>query len=334
MKRVALILLVSYVIVLLVNLAGNYEYYKSGNDWRPSVIFTLSVTTIGLLAYILPYELLIRKRLNWSTRPNFKLLMLVLFSGLYGLLLMVLFMQAKVWLYHLQPYPLENYIDNSIYAVLLCMLVSLIMHGQAFLTQLKRSAQANEMMQRQLLQAQYEALKNQVNPHFFFNSLNTLISIIPEEPEVAVNFVKQLSRVFRYAIENSGENTVPLEKELKVAESFLFIHTQRFQEKLKVEINVDEAALRKSIVSHSLLMLVENVIKHNEISGDKPLTLRIYNDDETYLIIENTLNPKLYAEPSTGIGLSNIKERYKLLSDKSVTIETAESEFRVKIPLL
>jgi LytS/YehU family sensor histidine kinase len=214
------------------------------------------------------------------------------------------------------------------------MLVSLIMHGQTFLTQLKRSAQANEMMQRQLLQAQYEALKNQVNPHFFFNSLNTLISIIPEEPQVAVNFVKQLSRVFRYAIENSGENKVPLEKELKVAESFLFIHTQRFQEKLKVEINVDEAALHKNIISQSLLMLVENVIKHNEISGDKPLTLRVYNDNETYLVIENTLNPKLYVEPSTGIGLSNIKERYKLLSDKPVTLETAESEFRVKIPLL
>jgi len=333
-KKLLITLLISYVVVLIVNLAANYPYYAAGNDWRFSVFFSIIVTTIGWVGYILLYNLFFKKHLNWKKKPNENLILSVIISGVYGIILMVLVMKSLVWFFHSKEHTMYAYTNNSIYAVLFTMLIGLIINGQEFLRQWKKSAEENEQMKREMLRSQYEILKSQVNPHFFFNSLNTLNTLIPENPEVAGQFVKQISKVFRYSLQKREEQTVSLETELNIVQSYLFINQQRFGGKLVVNIQIDDSVLPLHIITHSLLTLVENCMKHNEISQANPLSVNIYNDGEVYLVVSNTYRPKALSEISIGIGLPNIVDRYKLVTDKPITIEKENGMFTVKIPLL
>ncbi len=331
--RILVILLVSYLLVLGVNLAGNYEYYAAGNDWRYSVYFVLTVTTLGWTSgmfLIAPFLERVFRR-NW--KPTIQLLISVLVLALLGVLIMVVTMKFMVWFFHFQEQSVSSYVSNSIYSVLFTLVFGLMAAGQQFLVHLKKGEEENAQLQKEMIRSQYEALKSQVNPHFLFNSLNTLTVMIPRQPDLAIKFVEQMSKVFRYSLQNSGENVIDVATELKVVQSYLFLNEQRFEGKLITEIRVDEAALERKIITQSLLMLTENAIKHNEISVMKPLTVRILNERD-YLVIENSLQRKLLPEESTGMGLVNIKKRYELATPNPVIFEEAADLFIVKIPLL
>jgi LytS/YehU family sensor histidine kinase len=232
-----------------------------------------------------------------------------------------------------QDFPQSDYIMNSTFCALFTLIFTLMAYGSEFIKQWKISIHENERMQHEMQQSQYELLKSQVNPHFLFNSLNTLITIIPEKPEVAVSFVKQLSKVFRYALIHVADNTVSVVTELKIVDAYLFLNKERYGEKLIIDIQLDEQALKLSLITQSLLMLVENAIKHNELSEKHPLTINIYNEGDI-LIIKNTLQLKKLLDPSTGIGLNNIISRYKHVTNIPVTIEKERNWFIVKLPLL
>ena len=188
-------------------------------------------------------------------------------------------------------------------------------------------------MKQEMIQSQYETLKSQVNPHFLFNSLNTLTVMIPQQPDVAVRFVEQMSKVFRYSLQHSGDNTIDVATELKVVQSYLFLNEQRYGSKLTVDVKVSDAVMQQKIITQSLLMLVENAIKHNELSHENPLAVRIYNEG-AYLVVANTLQRKSLIEQSTNIGLDNIRKRYVLATDMPVVVDEANELFTVKIPLL
>jgi len=334
LKKLLITLAISYVIVLGVNLTVNFQYYRAGNDWRFSIIFSLTVTTLGWLGYILLNELFFKKYLNWKKKPNSNLLLSVLISGLYGVILMILVMKSLVWFFHFKEHSLYDYTNNSMYAVLISMLIGLVVNGQEFLKQWRKSAEENELMKQEMLRSQYEILKSQVNPHFFFNSLNTLNTLIPEDAEIARHFVQQLSRVFRYSLENMEEVSVTIDIELNIVRSYLFLYKQRFGPKLMLHIDIAASVLSLHIITHSLLTLVENCIKHNEISSANPLSVDIYNEGNEYLVVQNTYRPKTLSEKSTGIGLPNIVDRYKLITDKPIIIDNNAVLYVVKIPIL
>jgi LytS/YehU family sensor histidine kinase len=283
---------------------------------------------------MLLFEFFFRKHLNWKKRPNTNLLISVLISGVYGVALMILVMKSLVWFFNFKESSLYEYTNNSIYAVLFAMLIGLVINGQEFLKQWKKSAEDNELMKKEALRSQYEILKSQVNPHFFFNALNTLSTLIPEQPEIAVSFVQQLSKVFRYSLEYKEEGIVNIETELKIVQSYLFLNKQRFGDKLIVNSHVDAGAMHLQIIAQSLLTLVENALKHNEISFLHPLHINIYNDRDEYLVVGNSFRPKELSEKSLGIGLPNIVDRYRLVTDSPVTVEKVNGMFTVKIPLL
>jgi len=333
-KKTLITLLLSYLVVTSVNIIANYPEYAAGADWRFSILFSVAVITVGWAGYILLDSLFFRKIMNWERRPNATLLFSVLISGLYGIMVMALAMKSLVWFFDMRDQPLYDYVNNSMYAVLFAMLIGLAINGQEFLNQWKKSAEENDRMKQELLRSQYEMLKSQVNPHFFFNSLNTLSNLIPENPEVAGRFVNQLSKVFRYSLQNRQEQSVSVETELDIVQSYLFINQQRFGSKLVVNVEIDKRALPLHIITHSLLTLVENCIKHNEISFANPLSVHIYNDNDEYLVVENTYRPKALSEISMGIGLPNIVDRYRLVTDKSIIIQKENGLFTVKIPLL
>ncbi|MEQ1624995.1 MAG: histidine kinase [Sediminibacterium sp.] len=208
-----------------------------------------------------------------------------------------------------------------------------IYESRYFMNQLKHSVEEKEMLKRESLMAQLNALKTQVNPHFLFNNLNTLCSIIPEHPKQAVAFVQELSKVYRHILEVKDETSIPLREEMEVLQAYAFLLQTRFGENLQIEISVPVANMEDKVVPLSLQLLMENAIKHNIVSQDRPLHILVTVKDGK-LMVSNNLQKKNQLIESTGIGLTNIRNRYKMLTNQTVeVIELAES-FSVSIPLI
>ena len=209
-----------------------------------------------------------------------------------------------------------------------------VYEGIYFYQQLKKSIQEKEELQRENIKSQLEGLKNKVNPHFLFNSLNTLSYLIPEDPDKSVKFVHQLSKVYRYILEMSDEKLIPLSKELSFLNAYVFLLKERFEENLQVEMDIPKARLSDQIIPLSLQILFENAIKHNVISSSKPLTIKVLINDEGKLVVENNLQKKKQIKDSTKFGLENIKNRYRFFSNEAVDVIATSSSFMVSLPLL
>jgi sensor histidine kinase YesM len=199
-----------------------------------------------------------------------------------------------------------------------------------FIKEQKENIIREEKLKTEIIKLQYETLKNQVNPHFLFNSLNALTSMVAENDE-AVHFIKNLADVYRYVLDQKDKELVSIEQELDFVSAYLYLHQIRFGKNL--EIHICKAPANKMVVPLAVQMLVENAIKHNEISVDSPLKISIYIENDL-LIVENNLQLKSIVPDSSKIGLGNIKSRYEYLTDIKIVAETLERKFIVKLPLL
>lgn len=179
---------------------------------------------------------------------------------------------------------------------------------------------------------QNETLKSQVNPHFLFNSLNTVSSLIHSDPEKADRFISNLSSVYRYILENSQKDRVPLQSEIDLINRYFDLHRVRDEEKMVLSIDYSDAGIYQ-ILPVSLQILLENAIKHNIATRDNPLKISIYFEDQ-YIVVKNNLQKKATQMKSTGIGLRNLAERIRLISGKDLIIEETTDSFIVKLPLL
>lgn len=188
--------------------------------------------------------------------------------------------------------------------------------------------------QKENLQSQYDVLKQQVNPHFLFNSLNVLTSLIKLEPDLAEKFSEQLSKVYRYVLENKDNELVDLNTELNFLDAYIFLLNIRFVGKLEVKMNIPEENRNDRIIPLAMQLLIENAIKHNVMSKNNPLIIDIYIDGNNCLKIINNLQERPSQIVSTGVGLKNILNRYKLLNLPVPTFEKTENEFIAQIPLV
>lgn len=226
-----------------------------------------------------------------------------------------------------------NFTPGIIYSVVITLVISLVMHGRAFLTNWKQSAIHAEALKKENMAARYESLKNQVNPHFLFNSLNALTNLVYEDQEQAVKFIKQLSEVYRYVLDTRDKEVVTLAEELTFLKSYFFLQRIRFGEKLLLNTSLHEEA-GIWLPPLALQMLIENAIKHNVVSDDDPLRVSLYCVDG-FIVVENNLNRKTSStEPSAGIGLDNIQKRYAFLISRPVEIIEDGKSFIVKLPIL
>jgi len=212
-------------------------------------------------------------------------------------------------------------------------LIWAIYEGIIFYTKLQKSIQEKEQLQRANIQSQLEGLKNQVNPHFLFNSLNTLTYLIPEEPDKAVNFVQKLSKVYRYILEIRDQKIVTISDELEFLNAYVFLLKERFGENLNIDINIPDKFHQKKVVPLSLQILFENVIKHNIISTQKPLHINV-SIEKNKLIVKNNLQKKNQVISSTSMGLQNIKNRYQFFTKKEVDVIVTTESFLVALPLV
>jgi len=218
--------------------------------------------------------------------------------------------------------------------VLLIMTTTTMVDLSMFLLEKWRFSLAElERFKKENAEFRFESLRAQVNPHFLFNSLNTLSSLVYQSKEKAASFIRELSDVYRYILENRDRELITLEKELEVLQSYVFLVHLRFEQNLSISIDVDSNKSNLLIAPLSLQMLVENATKHNVISKKKPLNVRIFTDND-YIIVENNLQQKEVKKYSSKLGLKNITNRYGFLTKRKLEIIEADEKFIVKVPLI
>ncbi len=191
----------------------------------------------------------------------------------------------------------------------------------------------NQELKTENLDAQLGQLRNQLNPHFLFNSLNTLKVMVKEANPKSMEFIIKTAELYRYLLQSQTTDLVSLKEELQVANAFVFILQQRFEQGLLVNIEIPAELLNKKIPPFAIQLLIENAIKHNIISNSKPLTISVYSSGNESISVANSLQRRRSMEASTKIGLKNLEKRYKLIGSRSIEIMEDEAKFSVKLPL-
>jgi LytS/YehU family sensor histidine kinase len=197
----------------------------------------------------------------------------------------------------------------------------------------KKAVIEAEKFKRISIESQYATLVNQINPHFLFNSLNALVSLIPQSPDKAVEFVNKFSKIYRYVLDSKDKIVCELKDEIDFMDSYFFLQKIRFGENLIIEKRIDSKLLIQYIPPLSIQLLIENAIKHNEISKTNPLKISIYSSGQ-YLIVENNLQPIAIKNDSTGIGLKNLTDRYEHLSTLIPEFYVLNNHYIAKIPII
>ncbi|SIS92361.1 Histidine kinase [Chryseobacterium ureilyticum] len=222
------------------------------------------------------------------------------------------------------------------FTINIALLISAFLHAKGFMQELKKASK-KEVVEQKLIaksaNAQFESLKNQLDPHFLFNSLNVLSSLIDENPSQAQKFTASMSKIYRYVLEQKDKELVTVEDEMEFAKTYCDLLKTRFEDSVDFIFEVKKEDYRKYVVPLSLQLLLENCIKHNFATSSKPLIIRIFSENDI-LCIENNLQVREQIKESSGIGLANIVQRYSLLTKRNVFIEKSEDYFKVKLPML
>lgn len=216
-------------------------------------------------------------------------------------------------------------------------IITCIVTGSCYMIHLLRKSQQvlveNQQLRTENLVNQYEALKNQLNPHMLFNSLNTLRSLIRETPDKAQDYLQELSRVLRYTLQENECQSVTLREEMEFVSAYIFLLKMRYEDNLEFDIRIDEAAGARQLPPMSVQLLIENAVKHNEISNRHPLVIRVFTEGNR-LTVSNPVQRKLTASGGLQIGLANLAKRYNLLFKEEIEVREENNTFIVTIPLI
>ncbi|MBT8377582.1 MAG: histidine kinase [Bacteroidia bacterium] len=218
-------------------------------------------------------------------------------------------------------------------ALLITLVISLFFHALYYYRELQKNKVKEQKVIAGTASAKFDALKNQLDPHFLFNSLNVLTSLIEENPENAQKFTTALSKVYRYVLEQKNKELVTVDEELDFARTYMSLLKMRFEDSIIFEIPEKAQNPESKVVPLSLQLLLENAVKHNMVTSSKPLTIKIYEDSD-HLVVMNNLQPKQIVKKSSGVGLENIKQRYNLLTNKKVIINQEAKRFAIALPML
>jgi hypothetical protein len=281
-------------------------------------------------------------KVGWEERPLRRLLFTVGMSTLASLLVIVGVGEGfSILLWHRTPgYTFQhNFLAQSAFPLLMTVVVSLFLHSRSFLMAWREATVRAERLEKESAVARLDSLRRQVDPHFLFNSLNALTSLVEEdEPARAVRFIRQLSSVYRYVLDSQSQELVPLSEELQFAEAYIFLQKTRLDEALQVELSLPPAQDLGAfyLPPLALQLLLENALKHNTAYQADPLHLHVAVDTAAAtLTVRNTLRPRrLPANETSGRGLVNLRARYGFLTQRPVAAGPVAGEFVVTLPLL
>jgi sensor histidine kinase YesM len=313
---------------------GIIQTYFTCRSCRTSFEYFLSISTLITSCWALAWfgneylHEVLDEKIDWTKYPVKRLMAGLVVMLLYTVVTISVVLKLSKTVFGLNV----GDISESVYVSMgITLMISMVLTSRSFLFNWRQTAIDAEKFKRESTVAKFESLRNQVNPHFLFNSLNALTNLVYEDQDKAVKFIKQLSEVYRYLLETRDKEIVSLEEEKQFLQSYLFLQQIRFGQKLKLDISLEG---KSSMVPPLVLqMLVENAIKHNVISEEHPLHIRIYINSD-FIVVENNLQKKeLLATDSQGIGLDNICKRYEFLTDKKVEV-IVDKNFKVRLPML
>ena len=298
----------------------------------------LRVLTFTACSYVMVFCVFLfnRRMLRTNFRKNYhRLIWIVIGSLLITAAFSVFFNFLPIWLDYFDPKPgfMPRVLRNGLVKdFLLAAIVILVVQLLKTMHERNQIAVENEALRAENITTHYEALKSQLDPHFMFNSLNTLQSLISVDTEKAQNYVQELSQVLRSTLQN--KEVVTLEQELQGVQAYCNLLQIRYGENLHFDFQIDPKYHDYQMLPLSVQGLVENAIKHNVISGKQPLEVSIVTTDDGFLKVSNPIQPKIMEEHGNGIGLANLAERYRLKWDKNVEIVNDGHVFMVTLPLV
>ena len=226
----------------------------------------------------------------------------------------------------------NHFMKNELKGLIVSWLIGVSLGSLIFFyIEWNNALKREQKLREEKLIFQYETLKNQVNPHFLFNSLNTLSSLVSKDAKLSERFISKFSSIYRYILENQDKDLIPLSDELAFVQDYFFLQKIRDDGKIALDVEI-EGEDKYQILPISLQLLVENALKHNAATKENPLKIRVSNL-ENQLIIENNLEPKMQLEPSSKLGLKNLNERVKLVMNKEVHVEKDNTKFVVTMPI-
>jgi two-component system, LytTR family, sensor kinase len=274
-----------------------------------------------------------------KTFPNLWVRILSVFGGsliMTAILTMILGLSVA---YFILPFNLQSLLLPMKLLIMFAFRINLFLNVLniifLYVKQLEKTQSEVEQFKKISVQAQLQAVRNQINPHFLFNNLSVLSAMIPTDTDSSIEFVRQFSKVYRYVLKSHEKELVEVGAELDFIDSYSYLMQKRFGESLSVNIDVAENLRNDYIVPVALQMLVENAVKHNIVSRSRPLVIDIFNEGNKYLIVQNNLQVKdVSNEHSTQVGLKNIMQRYEFFGKNTVQIVATDQTFMVKIPLL
>jgi len=228
---------------------------------------------------------------------------------------------------------LSDEITVSLLTISIILVLNVVDFGAILIDQWRYSLAEAEKYRKESAEFEFEMLRAQVNPHFLFNSLNTLSSLVYEDQDKAAVFIRKLSDVYRHVLDNRKKDLITLGEEIGFIKSYIYLLELRFGQKFQAAIQVDKEVYSSLIAPLTLQMLLENVVKHNVVSSKMPLPVVIRNEHDI-IIVENKLQKKRDAGKSTGMGLQNIRNRYVAFTEKPIIVTEEDNRFIVKIPLI
>ena len=293
-----------YAVVLTLINSFYFEYINTKIDWKKYASYRILAGAVGSVILTMTGVFLIRIVIN-------------------------LLIEGESWEAFIQG-------ERAIYyiiALLITIVVTIFFHALYFYKAWQEKKVKEHKIIAGTASAKFDALKNQLDPHFLFNSLNVLTSLIDEDPEQAQNFTTALSKVYRYVLEQKNKDLVSVDEELQFARTYVKLLKMRFEDSIIFEMPEVSGFPEGKIVPLSLQLLLENAVKHNVVSSKRPLHIKVFEKNGT-LIIQNNVQEKQVVKKSSGVGLRNIRQRYQILSNREVNINQSEGQFTVSLPIL
>jgi len=307
----------------------NYKIFHSFEWYFGAIILVLIFTEV-----LFHFRYRLDAAAAWNKQPVFRVFLQIL---IYWITALLVFTGLRlIYVYLATDLRFILFSDELTIALfILCVIIAMniVDFGINLLRQWRDSLAEAEKYKKESAEFEFEMLQAQINPHFLFNSLNTLSSLVYENPDRSAEFIRKLSDVYRHVLDSRQKELIDIREELIFIKSYIFLLELRFENKLKIEVQIEESLMARKIAPLTLQLLVENAVKHNVVSDKMPLEIRIFNEDK-YIIVKNPLQVKVVEEQRNQMGLRNIQSRYKALCGEKIIISDTEDIFMVKVPII
>lgn len=322
-----------FLVVLIILFLNGWDFtmQELWTEFRESMIFSMIIYLCNSASFILLMrkynkELFTRKYIAYGILGNIIASIIGIFLSRVVLKVIMYNMSFEAFFTSERP----QYYVNTFF---ISMVVALLFYAAYFYKYYKEKQVKEQKIIAGSASARFDALKNQLDPHFLFNSLNVLTSLIEEDPDQAQKFTTSLSKVYRYVLEQKNKDLVTVDEELNFARTYVRLLKMRFEDSIIFDIPEKCTQPDAKIVPLSLQLLLENAVKHNVVTSSKPLHIKVF-EQGGMLVVSNNLQEKQVVKKSSGVGLQNIRQRYQILTDRGVIINKTNSDFSVSLPML